>query len=1030
MSRQMGRSKEHSRYPTFKTRGPERLEDRRLLAVNYSEFAYYGDAGRLLHPLDDQGNRILDFSTAGYRNGNVPLPDVAATIPAANIVTVSPGAGDDLAAIQAAIAQVAAMPRAANGYRGAVQLTAGEFQIATQIVIQNDGIILRGVGDGDNPASNTILRGTGTTVRSLIVVGASSNSIAAVSGTTHSIVDKYVPTGATSLRVDSTANWSVGDQIVVRRGSNAQWIAAIGMDSIPPRSDGGTIVQWAPASYEQTYERVITRIEGDRVFFNAPIANSIEQQYGGGTVYRYTISRTKFVGIENIRGVSDFTSATDEAHTNTFIELRAVEDAWVRNVTGQHFIFATVHASTRAMRATVDDAQSLDPVSIITGGRRYAFTIDGQFILMQNLFSEEGRHDFVNNSPSRNRGPNAFVNGTAVNSHSTSGPHQRWSTGTLYDNLSDNGGFESRNRGNFGTGHGWAGANMVFWNSSASQFTVQNPPTSQNWVIGSSGTIVNETLFGPQPQGTYDSHGKRIDFDDPNNPLNSLYVAQHQQRLSQPWMRREYAYGDFDLGVQDGAGSVDAPQVDPAWLAQASVIAQSGSSTIAGYDSNTPNSLVPLSLGFNLDSNDVVRAATLSVGLRDTAGNSTNDQVWWESSNNVRSLASWLDGQVLGTNQTTSVMIELTGSDLADLQDGKLNLIFGNDTLVDWAVLDLAIENLTEFDMGDAPLTYLTSLSQNGARHGATGPRLGNLRDQESDASPNTDASGDGNDEDGVLFGNLFPGSPAGINLDLQNANAAKVDAWVDFDADGVFQSDEQILNDANLIAGLQTLNYSLPNDAVSGETFARVRVSSRGVAHPFGFAFDGEVEDLKVIIGSPTPQVVSVKVNGENSQRSAVTEVAVVFDREVTLAPSAVSIIDRATSQQVENLVVQSSVLNERTIATITFAAGALVAAGTNSLVNGNYELRITSNGVTSVGNGQAMSSSLVFGDSPTDKFFRKYGDVNGNGIVELSDFAAFRAAFGASVGNSLFRSHLDHDGNGVIALSDFARFRSAFGT
>ena len=43
------------------------------------------------------------------------------------------------------------------------------------------------------------------------------------------------------------------------------------------------------------------------------------------------------------------------------------------------------------------------------------------------------------------------------------GPHHRFATGTLYDTVS--GGLLSvEDRGSSGTGHGWSGANVVYWN--------------------------------------------------------------------------------------------------------------------------------------------------------------------------------------------------------------------------------------------------------------------------------------------------------------------------------------------------------------------------------------------------------------------------------------------------------------------------------------------------------------------------------------------------------------------------------------
>jgi hypothetical protein len=655
-----------------------------------SALAYYGDANRLLHPLDSLGNRIPDFSAAGYKNSNEPIPHVAGTIDPSRIVHVAPVAGDDMMTIQAAIDEVAAMTPDVNGFRGVIQLSAGEFQIHDQLLILESGIVLRGVGDGGDPAENTLLRGTGTSQRSLIVVGEAAGFATPVANTTHQVVDDYVPVGATSFQVDSTANWSVGDAIIVDRQSTANWISDIGMDMIP---DDGDTIQWAAGpNFDQLHERVITRIEGNRIFLNAPLFGALEQRYGGGTAWRYTFPRINHVGIENIRGISDFVSSDDEAHAWTFIELQAVEDAWVTNVTGQHFGYATVHATGRAMRVTVDDAQSLDPVSIVTGGRRYPFTIDGQFILMRRLYSEDGRHDFVNNSAWRNRGPNVFLDGIAVNSNSSTGPHQRWSTGTLYDTITTDNIIEARNRASFGTGHGWAGANMVFWNTTATKFIVQNPPTAQNWVIGSSGQIVDETIFGPQPMGTYSEHETPIDFADPANPTSSLFVAQRNQADADSeagLQRREYVLGDFDLGGFDGGSSDDAVYVDPAWSAE--VAAFAGSAPIEMSDQTTAGHVVPFSFQYAIAPDEQVHWAVLTVGLRGTGGDTVNDVIHVDAASDARSLASLGLTSSLPTDKTTPVTLEITGSELELLNDGLLNLAISGNAALDWATLDLRV---------------------------------------------------------------------------------------------------------------------------------------------------------------------------------------------------------------------------------------------------------------------------------------------------------------------------------------------------
>ena len=66
----------------------------------------------------------------------------------------------------------------------------------------------------------------------------------------------------------------------------------------------------------------------------------------------------------------------------------------------------------------------------------------------------------------------------------------------------------------------------------------------------------------------------------------------------------------------------------------------------------------------------------------------------------------------------------------------------------------------------------------------------------------------------------------------------------------------------------------------------------------------------------------------------------------------------------------------------------------------------------------------------TPSDRFFRKYGDQSGNGLVDLLDFADFRRTFGKSAGDPGYAGGFDSDGDNAIGLIDFAAFRRNFGT
>ena len=176
--------------------------------------------------------------------------------------------------------------------------------------------------------------------------------------------------------------------------------------------------------------------------------------------------------------------------------------------------YTAVEIKNTAKWVTVQDSKCLDMISQIKGGLRYAFCVIGQLCLVQRCFAREGRHDFVMQYwvP----GPNVFLDCRSEKSLSDSGPHQRYSTGTLYDNV-ETGTLNAVNRGNGGSGHGWAGAQMVFWNCTARSMRVESPRTAQNFAIG----CVVENSSG---DGFWESK------DVPVAP-RSLYLRQLEERL-------------------------------------------------------------------------------------------------------------------------------------------------------------------------------------------------------------------------------------------------------------------------------------------------------------------------------------------------------------------------------------------------------------------------------------------------------------------------------------------------------------------
>ena len=108
-----------------------------------TSLVYPGIDGKLVYVSDSLGNKIPDFSNAGYKGGGVPIPNVAIK------ETVWPLPGNNADNVQAAIDRVSALPLDATGFRGAVLLKMGVYELEKPIYIKASGVVFRGEGMSD-----------------------------------------------------------------------------------------------------------------------------------------------------------------------------------------------------------------------------------------------------------------------------------------------------------------------------------------------------------------------------------------------------------------------------------------------------------------------------------------------------------------------------------------------------------------------------------------------------------------------------------------------------------------------------------------------------------------------------------------------------------------------------------------------------------------------------------------------------------------------------------------------------------------
>jgi hypothetical protein len=307
----------------------------------------------------------------------------------------------------------------------------------------------------------------------------------------------------------------------IQRTPNQAWLDALGMAQYG----------WTAPSYHIIHPRTIVGIDKvtSTITVDIPLVDAIDERFGGGNLVSLDEPSVPTIecGVEDMCLESTYhgQQKKDEHHCWNGILLAGVQNCWVRRVTPKHFGKAAVCTTDRARFNTIEEVASLAPVSKVHEGRRYTFHVEKGALgtLFQRCYAEEGRHDFV--SGSRVTGPHVWLDCVSVRAHADAGPHHRWATGLLFDNISTSL-LRVQNCQDSGSGHGWAGAQVLFWNALATEGqTADSPPGSMNWSIGTTGPVL---------PGKY-THKLPVDgwLESQEQPVQprSLYLQQLTDRL-------------------------------------------------------------------------------------------------------------------------------------------------------------------------------------------------------------------------------------------------------------------------------------------------------------------------------------------------------------------------------------------------------------------------------------------------------------------------------------------------------------------
>ena len=240
---------------------------------------------KLTYVTDERGNRILDYSSCGYHNSEQPIPDVA------NAVFVSWQPGDNSSRIQRAIDYVSSLALDKNGFRGAVLLDKGTFELNESLRISVSGVVLRG-----SDREQTVLLKKGVDRGALLYIEG-RNDLAVTD--TLDVLTSYVPVNTCTFQVTNNV------QLVrIVRPSTKEWIASVGCDIF---GGGISALGWKEGEMDLVWDRSVSKADGNQLTLDAPLTMALDNKWGTVKVLRYSWpGRIAEAGLENLTLASDY----------------------------------------------------------------------------------------------------------------------------------------------------------------------------------------------------------------------------------------------------------------------------------------------------------------------------------------------------------------------------------------------------------------------------------------------------------------------------------------------------------------------------------------------------------------------------------------------------------------------------------------------------------------------------------------------------------------------------------------------------
>ncbi|NDP21542.1 MAG: hypothetical protein GZ091_10740 [Paludibacter sp.] len=452
---------------------------------------------------DKEGRFLHDFSYAGYHSGLDEIPNRKNNV---IDVTKSPYNADKSGQADATEAIQKALDMAGKQGGGVVLLPEGEYKISVPenkkygIIIRYSNVVLRGEG-----ASKSFLKCITTNLRSKIVllVAPENNNWSKPEDNAVALA-KDVDQPTQRIPLQDVNSFKIGDRICITSDVTDEFAA-----------EHGCLNFWK-ALRGPTFYREIKDIDkkNNSILIDVPTRYYLKTR-DMARVYKIRVTLSES-GLENFaignvqnaeQGFNDNEynapgTGAYQVHSSQVIELRNVENCWVKSVstykpaenTLDIHVLSNCLSLNNSRFVTVESCNFQKSQYNGEGGNGYMYCLMSNDCLLKNCYAENGRHNYdfklmVSNG-------NVIYGCQSKDPRLASDFHMHLSMANLFDSFVADGDYLDASFRPYGSGgamHMYSTTQSVFWNTiglqkhKSSNYLIDSRQFGNGYVIGTSG---------------------------------------------------------------------------------------------------------------------------------------------------------------------------------------------------------------------------------------------------------------------------------------------------------------------------------------------------------------------------------------------------------------------------------------------------------------------------------------------------------------------------------------------------------------